>query len=485
MQYVQPEGESFFASRVVSSETSFLLEPSDILLPWLSSDLKYNLLPAFFSCANHWDGRGAPLIKPVLESYFLTRLGTRPVDEDRRSFDLRPAEKANMALDGESLASILSDRTRSDEASAVLFFKGDYLVRMLEARMKGRNFQDVLSSVLEKNRFSVIDLETFAAELDGGGPAGLIPLMDEWRRSSELPEFRIGEVRCDKVWNGLRECYQVTVTAANVGEVDGLLSIRAVIPGTSYESRNVEERLLELGPGKAKRAGIVLERKCTNINVNTLISKNLPSELYFRVESVGDRGEEPPFDGEEEIEPPSFKEEPGTIVVDDLDPGFEIVERQQTGLLARLFSRERKDGAISFRYGWGIKSRWTPSLCQPCFGGAIRCAHLIKCGGGRRKVAWNASLEEGEYDLYFYMPPLLPLRSSWSKKRADQLIYHFTVYHDGKIDERAVSVADMVEGWNFIGSYWLSEGEARVELSDRSKAKKYCIIADAMKWVRR
>jgi hypothetical protein len=60
--------------------------------------------------------------------------------------------------------------------------------------------------------------------------------------------------------------------------------------------------------------------------------------------------------------------------------------------------------------------------------------------------------------------------------------FNFKVYHDGGVEEIAFSVDGAPPGWNFIGSWSFSDGQAKVVLTNETTAR--FVIADAVKWVK-
>ena len=60
--------------------------------------------------------------------------------------------------------------------------------------------------------------------------------------------------------------------------------------------------------------------------------------------------------------------------------------------------------------------------------------------------------------------------------------FHFVVYHDDGQDEVALNMDQTEGGWTFLGTYFISEGTAKIELTDKSKGR--LVFADAVKWVK-
>ena len=60
--------------------------------------------------------------------------------------------------------------------------------------------------------------------------------------------------------------------------------------------------------------------------------------------------------------------------------------------------------------------------------------------------------------------------------------YRFLVHLDDGMDEAILNVTQAEIGWNLLGTYYLSPGPARVELTNESEG--VIVLADAVKWVR-
>jgi hypothetical protein len=60
--------------------------------------------------------------------------------------------------------------------------------------------------------------------------------------------------------------------------------------------------------------------------------------------------------------------------------------------------------------------------------------------------------------------------------------FHFIVHHDDGEAEVIQDMQDVQEGWAQLGTYHLSAGPARVELTDKTKGR--VVFADAVKWVK-
>ena len=61
--------------------------------------------------------------------------------------------------------------------------------------------------------------------------------------------------------------------------------------------------------------------------------------------------------------------------------------------------------------------------------------------------------------------------------------FHFIVHHDDGTDEITLDLSNAEGGWILLGSFYLSEGDAKVELSDKSRGR--IVYADAVRWTER
>ena len=60
---------------------------------------------------------------------------------------------------------------------------------------------------------------------------------------------------------------------------------------------------------------------------------------------------------------------------------------------------------------------------------------------------------------------------------------NFDVYHDEGTDAVTLEAKEAEDGWTYLGTYYLSQGTAKIELSNNSKGR--IVYADAIKWVKK
>jgi hypothetical protein len=60
--------------------------------------------------------------------------------------------------------------------------------------------------------------------------------------------------------------------------------------------------------------------------------------------------------------------------------------------------------------------------------------------------------------------------------------FHYRIYHDGGSEEISLDYENAENGWNKLGTYYLTSDTAKVVLSNLSTGR--AVIGDAIKWVR-
>ena len=58
-----------------------------------------------------------------------------------------------------------------------------------------------------------------------------------------------------------------------------------------------------------------------------------------------------------------------------------------------------------------------------------------------------------------------------------------SVYHSKDTEKVTIDFSDPKAGWTYIDTYKLSEGTAKIELTDESEGR--IVFADAVKWVKK
>lgn len=106
-----------------------------------------------------------------------------------------------------------------------------------------------------------------------------------------------------------------------------------------------------------------------------------------------------------------------------------------------------------------------------------------KSGSGSNKTEWTTQIQiPGFYEVFVYTSDF-PMMG-WRRRRGEEKkMQYYTVKHDDGEEEISVETGRGQQGWTTLGSFYFSQGEAKITLSDKGSASNQIIFADAVKWV--
>jgi len=463
----------------------------------IKAPLNYNIFPNYYTFVNHFHSEQWPIFNIALESFLNEKAGEQSPRFRRFRSGLSDEEKANLALMKQNLSEIMTDPDKKDILDNVLKIKGSYLFKLIQSELDPETFQKFIADILKENHFKNVDVQHFISTLKEKHNFDIEPYFDSWYQERQLPGFVLADLQAYKVLDQDRTRYQVKFKVSNMDSINGLLSLTFRTGGGGFRGffgrgaqEEPEERFISLAAGETKEIGIVLDDQPRMMMLNTLISKNLPSIIDRGFDELELNEKAKPFDGERVLEEPVKLIQPGEIIVDNEDPGFEVLYQPTTSFLKRLLQsrkKEEEEDYIGLTY-WHPPSRWRATTYNDFYGKYIHSAYYVKAGNGDKKVAWNTEIKQsGNYDIYYHSTNV---RAPWFRRgrreggRGSQVVeqFHFLIHHDDGVDEEILDVAKSEGGWSFLGTYYLSEGTARVELTDKSKGR--LVFADAVKWVK-
>lgn len=461
----------------------------------------YNLFPTYYTHVYRIGAERWPLLNFALESYLHERIEGASPSFFRTFSGLTDAERTNIELKERSLEEIMQDEEKRDILPGVLKAKGNYLMMLLRNMAGEENFDIYLNGLLDAAGFRHISESSFFQVTENTLHIKLEPLLQELYSSGDLPGFVIHGIENFKLMDKERERYQVKFDVSNEGTAEGLFKVSLqsrgsmgrggrrgpfmFMMGGRGDDTETEDRIYSIGPGETKELGVLLDFQPRRMSVNTLISQNLPAVIERTFEEFEMEKRAVKFDGERILDHrPRGVDEDG-IIVDNEDDGFEITRKPSPSILKRLTGRDKEreyeyEGVV----GWGNWTGWRLTTDSRFYGRFVLSAYYAKGRDGSDNVAWKTEISEsGYYDIYCHVTKL---GFSFRRRREEQPNFgsnHYRVYHDDGVEDAVIDINNAEEGWNFLGSYYISEGEARVELTNESEGR--FVVADAVKWVKR
>lgn len=191
------------------------------------------------------------------------------------------------------------------------------------------------------------------------------------------------------------------------------------------------------------------------------------------------------------------------IVVDDLDAGFSVAEREDgttawweapgrwldsdagwTGLGTPLDQELPRFGLAA-----GFSGAWTRDELASAWGKYRRTVARAATAGGKDLVIFEAGLpERGLWHLEYHMPDLRTAGRRWGSR--DRFVstnlwptqgsYEFRLDAGSERRDVLFDGAGATPGWNPIGSWNLGPGKVRLAVSNRTSGEM--VFADAIRW---
>ncbi len=357
----------------------------------------------------------------------------------------------------------------------------------------------LLATLLERHRGGHFTAEDFAAislELD----ADLEPIIGDWLHEAALPGFVTSPVVVERLVDDDdgNPRYQTRLHVLNDEPTPGLFRMRySTGEGTSDADRHESEPLRLAAYG--------------SIEIG-LLSSSPPRELWLQPYLSLNRQDVqltlPRIDQEEQSVAEAFlggrpsdwrPAEEEHIVVDDLDPGFSIETdevdngmRLGGGLSTFFFPTGDMDQGLPEYQEFGPPPRgWTRRELDSSFGKYRHTVALVRSGSGKQRAIFAADLPRaGLWRLEYYLPVLTSQTRSTSGPGfrinariglgGSQGTYDVTLDAGGEQRQLEFDASAAEPGWNSLGEFALSAGEARVLVSDETSGR--LVIADAIRW---
>ncbi|MBT4483480.1 MAG: hypothetical protein HOC71_07365 [Candidatus Latescibacteria bacterium] len=458
----------------------------------------YSVFSHYFSHCYNFSSEKWPIFTTAIEFFLSEKLENQPSSRMRFFTGLSSEERANLELMKQNLVEILENSQNNDDVHDILKIKSAYLFASIQNAVGKEDFDFYLSDIFTYDQFKNINVEEFAREFKDLFEFDLVPLLDSWQHEKNLPAYIITDPACLEIIENERTRYQVTFTVSNTEAVDGLISANFRMRGAGGRGPgggrmnffmgsqgDDDEKFFNIHAGETKEIGIVLEERPSAVTVNTLISQNIPSIVENRFGEVESDENAEPFDGERILDETLLTIEPGNIIVDNEDRGFETQTVSTDSYVKRLVNRNIvEDEYIGLRF-WNMPRKWKATTSSEFYGTFRRSASYIRAGKGDNKAVWNAELpNSGNYDVYYHVAeirsPMLGRRDRDRGRQQSIQDFHFIIHHDDGDEDIELDVSSAQQGWHPLGTYYFSEGNARIELTDESKGR--LVYADAVKW---
>ncbi|HKJ41286.1 MAG TPA: ABC transporter permease subunit [Sunxiuqinia sp.] len=449
-------------------------------------DNPFYAFPLFYDYAYYIRSSQWPVTDRVFESYKKQGSEDQRMGWMRNFQGMSEDEQGNLALLSHSFQEILNDPDEKQIVDNVIQMKGEALFSIIKRKASDDAFEDFLYRYFNGVKFSSASIDDFNAALKSRFGIDLIPYMANWFSSTKLPAFLIGHVSAVNVLDGDQLKTMVKFKVTNTEDVEGIISVDFRIGGGGGRfggfggQPETISKLVHLDGNQTKEVSFLLNGTPRGATINTLTSKNIPSEIRLPLDNIEEDKKAVPYEGEKVVDTPVRIAENNEIISDNEDPGFRIIGDSKTSLLRKLLVPEEKTTSKYAGFSsWRPPSTWTLTTNSNFYGAYIRSAYYIHSGDGDQKAQWNIPIKaSGYYDVYAYI-----YKDERRRRRGeDNGEYHFIVHSDNGEEEVPVDLKTAEDGWNHLGAYYFSPDTAVVELTNQSEAR--VVVADAVKLIK-
>jgi hypothetical protein len=310
--------------------------------------------------------------------------------------------------------------------------------------------------------------------------AELAPWLDVWIDTTALPGFIVRDVQLDRIRDSEDGAprYQTMVLMQNAEAATGMLRMHYSTSDEDDAGAKGSTEPIRIDGESAVEIGIVSSKPPIRMRVEPYLSMNRePFRVSLPVANEEIEVDQDPFVGIRVVE----WEQPddGTIVVDDLDGGFDVLETGERSMLrvgsgASADDDEETDAGLPiYRFGRAPK-RWSRRGDTDAWGRYRHTVALAKAGDGDRRAVFNAEIPaSGPYEVAFHLPTLSP------RQRERLGTFQMRLVDSSGEHELTLDAAAGENGWNPLEVLELAAGEVRVEVSNETDGRY--VIADAIR----
>ncbi len=416
------------------------------------------------------------------------------------------SEKANLLMEQASFNELLNDVEHRDLIDNVISLKANELFAFAERNVGYREYRDSLRAALERNIFKNLQFENLLDTMGAMAGVDLRSPLESWNYPTPLPMYIIEAPEVTHIRNRDGEVFVVRLQITNDSDHDGVINVEINFGGwqTIYDPR--AKRKVPFKAHETKNLVSVWDEAPRNINVNTLISGNLPSAVNLPVSNII-RKRNRTIDEEGDFVLDNMLSNmlsniQGDVIVDNEDSTlFMLSEPEVVGLLPQWLDEA---DVTSFRYSgvsnWRPPLKWTLTTNDKYYGTHVRSAYVIKSGSGNQTATWKIPVPAtGQYDLFYWVYKPDELQRGRGRRSggggggsgggrgrgrtSGDSEYHFKVKYDGDEEDAYIDLRRADEGWSIVGTYFFSDDTVHVVLNNDCKLRT--VTADAVRIARR
>lgn len=442
--------------------------------PYFIFPMLYNFRYNIFS--SEW-----PIANRLIELYLQKKSDNN--NWERQINGISNNEKANLLMEKRAFKELLSDVEHRDLTDNIISLKAFDLFAHAELNTGISVFRDSLYSLLEKNTFRNIQFEPLLDTLSALSGTQLKSYLPAWSEPTPLPLYSISQPEVIRATNRDEEMFQVSLSISNNSDYDGIIDLQIALPGQRRgETDDRSQRKVALAAHETKRLVSHWEDAPRSVNVNTLISGNLPNFINQQISNIRRERNYTLHPEGDYVEKDNALALTDGIIVDNEDSLFFLSEPDVVGLLPKWLD---KVADSTFQYSgiswWRAPIQWTATTNAGYYGKYVRSAYVVKSGNGSQTATWRVPIPAtGQYEVYYYVYKNDEVRNRWNRAEGE---YHFQIKYDEETEDAYINLRRANDGWEQLGVYFFDTDTVDVVLTNECKLRS--VTADAVKFVKR
>jgi hypothetical protein len=453
------------------------------------------VLPLYYNYAYQIQEPGLPTFQIMLEQALQER------DNNRNPNNNQSQYQGLLALKRKCLAEWIQQGVMNDTTIELLNLSGIQFFSEVSALSPNGDFIDAFEYPLANFKFQNSSPDQWLNNADVS--ADLTSRYNSRMQKKKIPAFKFGHIETAEIKKEGKTKYFFSLEVFNYGEANGPLTTQTFFVDLSEnrarsyaqwqyqnmtDDANVEKRLFNV-PAKSKvRLEFVFDQLPGNLEINTNLSENIPPQYHFGLNFSENNHVQPNtgmvvLDSLIQDDESNKDKESGIYIVDNEDDGFTIDSKDEIRTLKDWWL-QRKSNKIKEYSGfnhWNPNPVWSSSLNTNYHGEYLRSAVFKAAGNGKDRARWRCNLKEaGNYEVQVHIPNELHTR--W-RQRDVPAEFNYHIHHANGSSTFTTPNLRNRTGWISLGHFFFNEGEAVVELSDKTEFPY--VVADAAKWIKR
>lgn len=400
-------------------------------------------------------------------------------------------EKASLLMEQAPFKELLSNIEHRDLLDNITAMKANYLFASAERTIGQREYRDSLRAVLKRNMFTNLRFENLLDTMGMIAEVDLLTPLEAWDRPTALPFYTLWTPEVIQITNRDKEVFVVKQKITNDSDYDGMIDVEINFRGGQNAIPDPrEKRKVAIKAHETKNLISVWDEAPRSININTLISANLPASISLPINNIISERNMPIDEEGDFVVKDATYETPGELIVDNEDSALFILSKPDVAGLLPQWLDEVDNNSFSYAgvSAWRPPLQWTLTTNEKYYGKHIRSAYVIKSGNGNQTATWKIPIADaGHYNLFYWVYKPDELRRGRRRGRRGSserdAEYHFKINYDGYEENAYIDLQRSEEGWSELGSYFFSNDTVVVVLGNDTKLGT--VTADAVKIVKR